>query len=126
MPIYEYQCLACQHQFDVMQDMNEKPPTTCPECKKRRLKKLVSATSFQLKGTGWYVTDFKNPSQKPCSTGADSNAGKDSKGEDTQTSSVESKTSIDNKDSKSTKENKVKSNKQEKSEKNKKVDSKAA
>lgn len=77
MPIYEYQCLACGHQFEVMQGVNEKPPSSCPQCKKRRIKKQVSATHFQLKGTGWYVTDFKNPPKKPGSEAPEQ--GKESK-----------------------------------------------
>ncbi len=60
MPIYEYQCTACGHQFDAMQKMSDQPLTICPSCQKPDLQKLVSAAGFQLKGTGWYATDFKN------------------------------------------------------------------
>lgn len=60
MPIYEYQCVACGHRLDELQKIGEPPLTTCPSCQANALQKLVSATSFQLKGTGWYVTDFKN------------------------------------------------------------------
>jgi putative FmdB family regulatory protein len=60
MPIYEYQCNACGHQLEAFQKMSEAPLTDCPECKKNTLTKLVSAAGFQLKGTGWYVTDFRN------------------------------------------------------------------
>jgi putative FmdB family regulatory protein len=59
MPIYEYQCNACNHQFDVLQKMSDAPLTDCPSCHKAALQKMMSATSFQLKGTGWYATDFK-------------------------------------------------------------------
>lgn len=60
MPIYEYECTSCHHHFDLMQKMSDKPQTTCPECHKETATKLVSAAGFQLKGSGWYATDFKN------------------------------------------------------------------
>ncbi len=61
MPIYEYQCTACGHSFDAIQSFKEEALVDCPVCKDRTLKKLVSASAFHLKGSGWYVTDFKNP-----------------------------------------------------------------
>lgn len=64
MPIYEYQCKACGHTFDTIQTFSEEPLTDCPVCKEPALKKLVSAAAFHLKGSGWYVTDFKNPPAK--------------------------------------------------------------
>ncbi|MEI8054541.1 MAG: zinc ribbon domain-containing protein [bacterium] len=60
MPIYEYKCQNCGHSFEQLQKTTDKLLSTCPECGKKQLKKLVSNTSFQLKGTGWYVTDFKD------------------------------------------------------------------
>lgn len=60
MPIYEYQCSNCHHQFDAIQKISDEPLKECPECHKDTVVKLVSAAGFQLKGTGWYVTDFKN------------------------------------------------------------------
>lgn len=56
MPIYEYQCENCGH-FEVTQKITEKPLGRCPTCKEK-VKKLISHTSFQLKGTGWYLTDY--------------------------------------------------------------------
>lgn len=64
MPIYEYQCQLCGYKFEQLQSLSEKPLRVCPQCKKAKLVKLVSNTSFQLKGTGWYVTDFKNQTKK--------------------------------------------------------------
>lgn len=58
MPIYEYQCSSCGHQLEVIQKMSDQPLTDCPECHQPSLTKLVSAAGFQLKGTGWYVTDY--------------------------------------------------------------------
>jgi len=60
MPIYEYKCQNCGHSFEQLQKVTDKLLSTCPECGKKQLKKLISNTSFQLKGTGWYVTDFKD------------------------------------------------------------------
>ncbi|HSB48018.1 MAG TPA: zinc ribbon domain-containing protein [Burkholderiales bacterium] len=64
MPIYEYRCGACGHEKEVLQRMSDKPLAKCPECGKRAFHKLVSAAGFQLKGTGWYATDFKNSGAK--------------------------------------------------------------
>ena len=65
MPIYEYRCGECGFQKEYMQRMSDAPLTDCPQCGKRSLNKLVSAAGFQLKGTGWYATDFKNSAAKP-------------------------------------------------------------
>ncbi|MCH9757229.1 MAG: zinc ribbon domain-containing protein [Gammaproteobacteria bacterium] len=64
MPIYEYQCNACHHTFDALQRMSDEPLKKCPECGQNTVDKLVSAAAFQLKGTGWYETDFKNQPKK--------------------------------------------------------------
>ena len=60
MPFYEYECQACKFYTEVMQKITDAPLTRCPSCAKRRLKKLVSAPVFRLKGAGWYETDFKS------------------------------------------------------------------
>lgn len=60
MPFYEYQCQACSAQVEVLQKISDAPLKKCPECGKLRLKKLVSAPVFRLKGGGWYETDFKS------------------------------------------------------------------
>ena len=65
MPIYEYRCAACGEEHDVLQKVSEPPLTVCPHCGKRALKKQLSAAGFQLKGSGWYATDFKGPAKKP-------------------------------------------------------------
>lgn len=57
MPIYEYVCQKCGHHLEVMQKMSDKPLSKCPECK-GKLEKIFSQTSFQLKGSGWYATDY--------------------------------------------------------------------
>ncbi len=58
MPIYEYRCSSCQRIIEVMQKFSDKPLTKCPACS-GRLTRIISNCSFQLKGTGWYVTDYK-------------------------------------------------------------------
>jgi len=60
MPIYEYKCTQCEHRLEKLQRMSDDPLKDCPECGNSTLAKLVSASSFKLKGTGWYETDFKN------------------------------------------------------------------
>lgn len=67
MPIYEYRCASCGFEKEFLQKMNEAPLTVCPECRKDGFTKLISAGGFQLKGTGWYATDFKG-SGKPKET----------------------------------------------------------
>src|SRR5690242_13051626 len=65
MPIYEYRCGQCGFQKEFLQRLNEAPLTKCPECGKPALTKMVSAAGFQLKGSGWYATDFKGGGAKP-------------------------------------------------------------
>lgn len=59
MPIYEYRCTSCGIEKEVMQKMSDAPLTICPECGKETFAKQLSAAGFQLKGSGWYATDFK-------------------------------------------------------------------
>ncbi len=61
MPMYEYECTSCKHRFEVLQKFADKPVKSCPKCKKR-VKKLISSSSIQFKGTGWYVTDYARKS----------------------------------------------------------------
>ncbi len=70
MPIYEYRCLECGFQDEFLQKVTEPPKTVCPSCGKESFKKLLSAAGFQLKGSGWYVTDFRNSGSKPSGGGA--------------------------------------------------------
>ena len=64
MPIYEYRCQSCDHEFEALQRISEGPLTDCPDCAEPALKKLVSAAAFRLKGGGWYETDFKSDNQR--------------------------------------------------------------
>jgi putative FmdB family regulatory protein len=63
MPIYEYRCGACGFQKEFLQRISDAPLKDCPECGKSALAKMVTAAGFQLKGSGWYATDFKNGSK---------------------------------------------------------------
>ncbi len=63
MPIYEYLCQKCGEHLEVMQKMSDKPLSRCPKCR-GKLEKMLSQTSFQLKGSGWYATDYASSSSK--------------------------------------------------------------
>jgi len=65
MPIYAYRCSHCGFEKDVLQKMADAPLTTCPECKTESFAKQLTAAGFQLKGSGWYQTDFKSGSSAP-------------------------------------------------------------
>ncbi len=65
MPFYEYRCQACGQETEVLQKISDPPRTVCPSCGAEALLKKVSAAGFQLKGTGWYVTDFRGGSSAP-------------------------------------------------------------
>ena len=74
MPIYAYRCTQCDFQKEHLQKMSDPQLTTCPACGAEAYGKLLSAAGFQLKGSGWYATDFKGGTKKPdtpppCQTG---------------------------------------------------------
>ena len=77
MPLYEYRCSNCGHQQEFLQKWSDAPLTVCTSCGKETFSKMLTAAGFQLKGSGWYATDFKNGGKKP-STSA---PGGESKGE---------------------------------------------
>ena len=65
MPIYEYACQKCGHHLELMQKVGDPAPKRCPNCGKGKMEKMISRTSFQLKGSGWYVSDYgKKPASK--------------------------------------------------------------
>jgi putative FmdB family regulatory protein len=80
MPIYEYRCNDCGFQKEYLQKLSDAPLSTCPECGKPTFNKMLTAAGFQLKGSGWYATDFKGgksggeskatPAAPACGTGA--------------------------------------------------------
>jgi putative FmdB family regulatory protein len=97
MPIYEYQCTACGHRLEVLQKMSDTALVDCPACQQATLQRLVSSTSFQLKGTGWYVTDFRDknkpektltePSNPTDNNSGDTTAANDANGDASQVGS---------------------------------------
>jgi len=72
VPIYEYQCEDCGHKFEVLQKISDALLTACPTCKQPRLRKMVTAAAFRLKGGGWYETDFKDKKSQKNIQGTDS------------------------------------------------------
>jgi putative FmdB family regulatory protein len=89
MPIYEYRCSSCGAEHEVLQKFSDPPLAVCPSCQKSTLSKLVSAAGFQLKGSGWYATDFKNGSKPATKT---SGADDKTSGADAKTSATDGKT----------------------------------
>ncbi len=86
MPIYEYNCTNCDHNFDLLEKISDQPAKECPHCHKNTAVRLVSAAAFQLKGSGWYATDFKNkPGEgaKSGSTSSSASTGSEKKTADT-------------------------------------------
>ena len=65
MPIYEYRCASCGHQQEALQKVSDAPLTVCAKCGKPELAKMLTAAGFQLKGSGWYATDFRNKGTAP-------------------------------------------------------------
>lgn len=85
MPIYEYVCDKCGHHLEIMQKMDDSPLSKCPNCGKKSLEKIFSQTSFQLKGGGWYQTDYSRSS---------GSAKKDSDGDSKKESSKDAKETV--------------------------------
>jgi len=65
MPIYEYRCSSCGFQKEFLQKLTDPVMTVCPECHRQTFSKMLTAAGFQLKGSGWYATDFRNSGTKP-------------------------------------------------------------
>lgn len=68
MPLYEYHCTECGENTEILQKLSDAPEKICPSCHKDGLTKQISAPRFELKGSGWYVTDFRDKKDKPKST----------------------------------------------------------
>lgn len=80
MPIYEYICNRCGHELEEFQRIDERPITTCPKCWEPSLQRLISRTSFILKGTGWYVTDYARKTDQSSAGNGDSDSKPEKKG----------------------------------------------
>ena len=92
MPIYEYQCGACEARIEKLQKISDAPLTTCPECGADALKRLVSAAGFRIKGGGWYETDFKKDGKRNLA-GDDKSSASGSSAGDSSTSGTSSSSS---------------------------------
>ena len=96
MPIYEYRCDKCEHEFEREQRITEDPVKTCPKCRSRRVKKLISQTSFVLKGGGWYSDLYSSPKD----SGKDKSESSSSEGSSSDSSSSDSDKSPSKSDTK--------------------------
>ena len=90
MPIYEYQCGACGHRFEEWQKMSDPPVRTCPKCKAKKVEKLISQTTFTLKGGGWYADLYSGP--KPNGS-AEQGSSKGSSSKESKSASTSTKSS---------------------------------
>ncbi|MDH3607624.1 MAG: zinc ribbon domain-containing protein [Gammaproteobacteria bacterium] len=107
MPIYEYQCQACGVVHEALQKVSDPLIKMCPECGKLKLKKLVSAPSFRLSGTGWYETDFKSDKDNKRNLfSADSQKESSSKDSKSEKKGEDKKTASDKGSQKTTKKSK--------------------
>ncbi|HLE90187.1 MAG TPA: zinc ribbon domain-containing protein [Anaerolineales bacterium] len=90
MPVYTYRCDSCGVQFERHQSFHDAPLKTCPECRKKSLKKVITPTRIIFKGSGFYATDHKSPSGDKSPSGSKSREGKSEKKEESQTSESKS------------------------------------
>ncbi|HEX6158376.1 MAG TPA: zinc ribbon domain-containing protein [Burkholderiales bacterium] len=93
MPIYGYRCAECGEEHEALQKVSEPPLTLCPACGKPALHKQLSAAGFQLKGSGWYATDFKASAKKPAEKKTEKAETKTESKSDTKTESKPASTS---------------------------------
>ncbi|MCA9771612.1 MAG: zinc ribbon domain-containing protein [Myxococcales bacterium] len=92
MPVYEYGCNKCGHEFERFQKITDPEVKTCPECRSRQVERLISHSAFHLKGSGWYVTDYARKGAGDASTGGSEAKSGDSKSsESTTTKAAEPK-----------------------------------
>ncbi len=101
MPIYEYECDKCSHEFEREQRMSDPPVKTCPKCKGRRVTKLISRSSFVLKGGGWYADGYADSKKS-------GDSGSDGESSETTTSSTKDSKDTDKKKSKGSEDGKKK------------------
>ena len=92
MPLYEYRCESCEHQFEVIRKFSDGPITVCPKCGAGPVVKLMSSPAFQFKGSGWYITDYarkdKDKGKSDTGSAATKSESTDSKPADTPSSST--------------------------------------
>ena len=91
MPLYEFQCKACQHRFEKIQKFSDPMPDECPACGEDAVEQMISAPAVQFKGSGWYVTDYARKGSSQGSSGKGSDTTAESKSETKSESKAESK-----------------------------------
>ena len=91
MPLYEYECPACEEHFELMRSHQDPPVRRCPNCKSRRVRKLMSAPAFQFKGSGWYVTDYAGKKEQTSEKEKGESSSKDSSSKDSSSKDSSSK-----------------------------------
>jgi putative FmdB family regulatory protein len=94
MPLYEYQCEACEHRFERIQKFSDPLVDTCPECA-GKVRKLLSSPAFQFKGSGWYITDYARQDKDKDKKGGDGNKADSSDKSDTSDKKTESTSTSD-------------------------------
>jgi putative FmdB family regulatory protein len=100
MPTYEYACQKCGHQFEQFQSMRDDPLKTCPKCKKAGLKRLVGGgAGLIFKGSGFYITDYKNKAAPKSESGGGGGESKSSESKSSESKSSDTKSSSDSKSS---------------------------
>lgn len=110
MPLYEYQCEACQNRFERIQKFSDPPIDTCPACGKGPVKKLLSSPAIQFKGSGWYITDYAKKSSGDGGSSGTSTTG-DKKSDKTEKTDSTTKTDASSSSSTSSSTNTTKSDK---------------
>jgi putative FmdB family regulatory protein len=93
MPLYEYRCDACGHQFEVIQKFSDEPIAVCPTCGSGPVAKLLSSPAFQFKGTGWYITDYARKGAAEAKDGKEKPAKESNEGESKSTPAAASDSS---------------------------------
>ena len=96
MPIYDFQCTSCEFKSELMRKMSDDALTLCPKCDKETFAKMLSAPSFQLNGTGWYASDFKDKKPKTSDKANESTSEKPDAKTDTKTADKDTKTAACN------------------------------
>ena len=92
MPIYEYYCSECGHEFELMQKITDRPVRKCKKCGRMKAKRMISQTAFVLKGTGWYVTDYSGKKANPVKSRSEASDGSSETSSDSSDSSKTSST----------------------------------
>lgn len=95
MPLYEYECAACGHRFEIIQKFSDPGPDSCAKCGKGPVTRLFSSPAIQFKGSGWYITDYAQKGKSDSSTAAEGKTEKSEKSEKSDKSESKTETKAD-------------------------------